>query len=46
MTVPAGRLAALTERRGALEARHPGWVPCTLHQALDVAPRAGRTARM
>jgi fatty-acyl-CoA synthase len=37
MTVPAGRLAALTERRAALEARHPVWVPRTLHAALDDA---------
>lgn len=37
MTVPAGRLAALTERRAALEARHPVWVPRTLHGALDAA---------
>jgi fatty-acyl-CoA synthase len=37
MTVPAGRLAALSERRAALEARHPVWVPRTLHAALDAA---------
>lgn len=31
------RLAPLAERRVALEARHPVWTPCTLHEALDAA---------
>ncbi len=29
------RLAPLAERRAALEARHPVWMPRTLHEALD-----------
>jgi fatty-acyl-CoA synthase len=37
MTVPARRLAPLAERRAALEARHPVWVPRPLHEALDEA---------
>ena len=36
-TVPAHRLAPLAERRAALEARHPVWVPHALHEALDAA---------
>ncbi|GAB3667345.1 AMP-binding protein [Nocardioides korecus] len=38
MTYAGGpRLAPLAERRAALEARHPAWVPTTLHGAFDAA---------
>lgn len=37
MSTARARLAPLAERRAALEARHPVWVPRTLHEALDDA---------
>ena len=38
MTYAGGsRLGPLAERRAALEARHPTWVPTTLHGAFDAA---------